>query len=347
MNKIIKFGIIGCGRISKQHLASIENLPQARLIAVCDAKEDRAKEIGTAHQVAWYKNYHNLLKRNDIDVVSICTPHSLHAPMGMDVAKAGKHALIEKPLGINLKEADRMLKIFLKLKKKIFPVLQVRFNPALRLAKKTIAQKELGRINNAALVIRWTRPQDYYDKVDWHGTKRMEGGSFLSQGIHYLDALQWLLGPVESIFAKKDRVGHKNIEVEDILIAIMKFKNGAYATIEFTTCTYPRNLECSISILGSQGSIKIGGQAINEIELWEVKNRPKPILPPMPLIGISGNDLFQGVCPNHIFVYQEVIKYFSNLPGEHTDALEARKSLEIIEAIYNSTKTKRELFLNQ
>jgi len=342
--KKINFALIGCGRISAQHFAAMEKLPEVQLRAVCDIKEGRAKEAAKKYKVDWYADYRQLLKRNDIDVVSICTPNGLHVPMGMAAASAGKYVLLEKPLGITLRQVDRMLKHFQKKQKKLFAVLQVRFNPPLQFLKQIVATDKLGRLYNAALVVRWFRPQSYFDNDEWRGTKRLDGGSLLNQGIHYVDVLQWLLGPVESVFAKKDRVAHK-IETEDTVVAILHFKNKAYATIEFSICTYPRNLECSISILGSRGTVKVGGQALNEIELWEVENLPKPNLAPSLAPNIYANGLYQGSCPNHVFVYQEIVNYFCRRPNQHIDGYKARNSLEIVEAIYQSAKRKKEIHL--
>lgn len=342
--KKINFALIGCGRIAARHFAAMEKLPQIQLRAVCDIKEGRAKEAAKKYKVDWYTDYRQLLKRNDIDVVSICTPNGLHVPMGMAAASAGKNVLLEKPLGIKLGQVDKMLRYFQQKQKKLFVVLQVRFNPPLQFLKQLIVANKLGRLYNAALVVRWFRPQSYFDNDKWRGTKRLDGGSLLNQGIHYIDVLQWLLGPVKSVFAKKDRVAHK-IEVEDIVVAILQFKNNAYATIEFTICTYQRNLECSISILGSKGTVKIGGQAVDKIEVWEVENLNKPKLLPCLKPNVYSNGLYRGSCPNHIYVYQELVNHFNNEKYHIIDGFEARNSLEIVEAIYLSALRKKEIKL--
>jgi UDP-N-acetyl-2-amino-2-deoxyglucuronate dehydrogenase len=341
----IKFGLIGCGRISAQHFSVIKAITEIELRAVCDIKEDRAKEVAKKYKVDWYKDYRELLKRNDIDLVSICTPNGLHVPIGIDAAKEGKDVVMEKPLGINLREVDRLLNYFKKAKRKLFAVLQVRFNPSAQTVKKIIEENKLGRINSVALVVRWQRPQKYFDQDEWRGTKRLDGGTLLNQGIHYVDLLQWLLGPVKSVFAKKDTIAHQ-IEIEDIAIALLKFKSGAYATLEFTICTYPKNLECSISILGSKGTIKIGGLAANELEIWEVEKLPRPVLSSCLPPNVYAKGLYQGSCPNHIFVYQNIVKYYKGDKSAFvTNGYEARKSLEIVEAIYRSAEKDKEIFL--
>jgi UDP-N-acetyl-2-amino-2-deoxyglucuronate dehydrogenase len=328
----MRLGLIGCGHISEKHFEAITMIPRIELKAVCDIKEDRMAK----YKVDKYQDYKKLLKRKDIDLISICTPSGLHVQMGMDVANAGKDALIEKPLGINLKEVDNLIEYFKEKKRKLYAVLQVRFNPPLIALKNAIGK--MGKIYNAAMVVRWQRPQKYFDQDEWRGTKKMDGGTLLNQGIHYVDILQWLLGPVESVFAKKDRIAHK-IEIEDIVVAILRFKSGTYATLEFTICTYPRNLEASISVLGEKGTVKIGGQAADKIEVWEVKDLPRPILTEGITPNVYAEGLYQGSCPNHQKVYQSIINKTA------TDGKEARKSLEIIEAIYKSADTNKEVFL--
>lgn len=340
----IKFGLIGCGRISNQHLASISLLPEAELIAVCDIKENRAKAVAEQYKVDWYSDYHDLLKRDDIDVVCICTPHGLHASMAIDAAKSGKHVLMEKPLGLSEKEISDMFLAFRENHRKLYPVLQVRYNPPLRFLKSVLDQNGLGKIHNAAFVARWNRPQKYFDDDEWRGTKDMEGALLFSQGTHYIDVLHWLLGPVDSVFAKKSTVGHM-IETDDLALALLKFKNGTFATLEFTLCTYPKNLECSLSVLGSKGTVKISGAALNELEIWEVEGIARPTLAAGFNPNVYAGGLYQGSPPNHAYVYQDLIKDLKGLPNSHISALEAEKSLAISTAIYRSAAEGKEIFL--
>lgn len=331
-SKILRVGLIGCGRISRQHLAAISALRgQIKLAAVCDANSKKAEGIGSAYNVPFYADYRELLARKDLDLVTICTPNGLHYPMGKAAALAGKHALIEKPLGINLREADDLIRVFKKKKKELMVVMQVRHNQALRAAKEVIQRGGLGKIYNATLTVRWSRPQSYFQEASWRGKKSLDGGALLNQGIHYVDALQWLLGRVKSVYGKVDRVAH-NIQTEDEAFSLLEFKNGAYGLIEFTICAYPRNLECSITILGERGTVKLGGKAIDEIEFWEVKNYPKPEIQEITTPGFSGSS------PHHLFVYQDIVNHFRRGEKVFFEGKEARKSLEVIEAIYKSAK---------
>lgn len=340
VSKKIRFGLIGCGQISSRHIKSIKVLKNAQLVTVCDLVEQRAKQ----YNVDWTTNYHNLIKRDDLDVISVCTPNGLHTQMGIDIARAGKHCLMEKPLGLNLKDADRLINAFKKSGKKLFAVKQVRFNPTVLALKDAVSNKKLGKINNAALVVRWCRPQEYYDRDAWRGTRKLDGGALLNQGIHYIDILQWILGPVVSVYAKIDTIGHK-IEIEDIALAILKFKSGAYATVEFTLSTYPCNLECSLTVLGKQGTLKLGGPAMDSIEIWQVANCPKPLIKNVLAPNVYAGGLYQGSCPNHIFVYQNIVNHLRKGEKILTDGYEARKSLEIVEAVYRSAKQNKEIKL--
>jgi len=337
--KTLKVGLVGCGRIATQHLTAIKVLRnQIKLVAVCDSNPKKAKEVGLEYRVPFYTNYRDLLKRKDIDLVIICTPNGFHYPMGMAAVRAGKHVLLEKPLAINLKEADDLIRAFKKRKKELLVVMQVRYNQALRVLKKTIQAGKLGKIYNATLTIRWSRPQSYFEEADWRGKKSLDGGAFLNQGIHYLDALQWLLGGVKSVYGKIDRVAHR-IETEDEVFSLVRFKNGAYGLVEFTICAYSQNLECSITILGQKGTVKLGGKAINEIEFWQVKNCPRPKIqekiPPD----------FKGSSPHHLFVYRDIVNYFKKGKEPFFSGEEARKSLETLEAVYKSAKQNKEIRL--
>lgn len=345
MNKKIKFGLIGCSRISKQHFGSMEYLKdKIQLIALCDKIETKAREFGKKYNVDWYTDYKKMLTGNDIEIVSICTPNGLHAEMAIATANSRKHALVEKPIALNIQEVDQMINVFEKNDRKLFVVKQVRFNPTVMVVKKVIDQGKLGKIYSANLTVRWTRPQSYFDQVPWRGTKKLDGGALLNQGDHYIDTLQWLLGPVKSVFAKTDTVAHQ-IETEDEAFAVLQFTSGAYTTIEFTINTYPHNLECSITILGSKGSIKIGGNALDQIEIWEVENYPQPQIKDNIPQRAYDLDLFQGASPRHLLVYQNIIDHFNNNDDISMDGREARKSVEIVQAIYQSAKTNKEITL--
>lgn len=342
---MINIGLIGCGRISRMHFSSIAMLPELKLKAVCDNKPDVLRQHQEKYKVAGFLDYQELLAEPEIDLIVICTPNGLHYPMAKDAFNAGKHVLSEKPVAIELEEIDHLIELSEEKNLKFFAVKQVRYNPPVRILREAILNQHLGRIFSASLIVRWARPQEYYTESDWRGTRELDGGSLLNQGIHYVDILQWLLGEVEMVYGKIDTVNH-DIQIEDEAFALLKFKNGAYANLEFTINTYPHNLECSLTVLGEYGSVKLSGAAMNEIEFWHVKDFPKPTLPSGIPPNIYADGMYQGSCPNHIFVYQDIIKYFKENAGDFISGKEARKSLAIVKKIYESARLQKEVILS-
>ncbi|MCD4762213.1 Gfo/Idh/MocA family oxidoreductase [bacterium] len=342
--KNLNFGLIGCGVISKTHFSAISSLPNTKLVAVCDTDEGRAKTVGDEQGVEWYSDHKALLEREDVDVVAICTPHGTHAEIGIDAANAGKHALMEKPLTLNSEDAEKLLEAFKKNNKKIFSVIQVRYNPTILALKKIIDNNKLGKINNAALVVRWYRPDSYFVDDGWRGTLSQDGGLLFSQGIHYVDILRWLMGPVKSVYGKAMIAAH-DIEMDDLVIANIEFANSAMATLEIGLCTYPKNLECSLIVMGKKGTVKIAGSALNEIAAWEVDGMPQPELEPCVKPNVYKGGQYQGSCPNHVFVYKDLINDLINGTSLCTDGEEAKKAMELSEAIYKSSKSGNPTFL--
>lgn len=344
-NKPLGVGVIGLGRISPRHIEdSIKQIKELRLVAVCDINSKLAREVGKKEQVPFYKQYQDLIKNKDVEIVAVCTPNGLHYPMGKAVAQTGKHCVMEKPVSLNYKQALNLVSNFKRSKGILFPVLQVRYNPAVRTLKDFVANGSLGKIYTASVIIRWTRPQEYFFQSNWRGTFKMDGGSLLSQGIHYIDVLQHVLGKAKSVYAKLDTVAHK-IEVEDIANAIIDFESGARANLEFTVCTYPHNLECSITVLGENGTIKMGGQAMNTCEIWEVKNQPKPVIHD----GISPNQyaggLYVGSCPNHYAIYKNIVDVLVYHKSSFIKASDPLESMRIIDGIRKSSLQKKEIVL--
>lgn len=334
--KVYNFGVIGCGRIAPAHIEAITNLKDAHLIGITDIITQKAEELGKKFNTPVYTNK-ELIHNPDVDVISICTPNGTHTDIAREALRAGKHVLIEKPLSLSLEDFDDLVKVAQQTQKKIFAVKQVRYNPPLIALKSLLEHNGLGKIYSASLIIRWNRPEKYYTESNWKGTKKMDGGGLLTQGIHYIDILQWLLGPVEKVFGIIDTKAH-NIEIEDVANAILVFKTGVFANIEFTLCTYSKNLECSITLLGEKGSVKVGGTAVNELEMWDVENIPKPQLRPGLKPNMYASGLYYGSCPNHIFTYIDLIKSLNNEKNNAVNYMEARKTIEIIMAIYESAK---------
>ncbi len=338
---IVRFGLLGCGRIAKMHLSSIASIEGSELAAICDI-DKKKRTVAKKLNVPFYTDYKKMLKRNDIDIISICTPNGMHFKMARDTILSGKHVLLEKPITLNLRDNDNLINLAKDHEKHFFAVKQVRFNPAIQALKQAIKENKFKKIHSAALVVRWQRPQKYFDESNWRGSKKLDGGTLVNQGIHYIDILQWILGPVKSVFGKKATLAH-NIEIEDFATAIITFKNRCYATVEFSVNTYPKNLECSITVLGEKGSVKLSGSAMNKIEFWHVEDCPKPDIENGLSPNIYANGMYQGSCPNHIFVYQEILNVLKGDNITYTDGHDARKSLELVQAIYTSSELGKEI----
>jgi len=341
--KKVRFGLVGCGRIADQHLNSIKKYKKrAKIVAVCDAVKKRARQTSANYKIKdWFVDYKKMLQRRDIDVVSICTPNGLHKDMAIKAAETGKHAIVEKPLAIKVKDIDEMITAFKKNKKNLFAVLQVRHNPPIRYTKNFIANKGLGKIYYANLTIRWYRPSDYF-KESWRGTKKLDGGSLLNQGVHYIDILQWILGMPKAVFAQTLNLCHK-IEIEDTVFAILQLKNRGWTSIEFTLCNYPKNSECSLSITGEKGNIKIGGAALDKIERWNVPCKREPKLEKSISPNIYANGMYQGSCPYHFLIYKNLLDVLQKNMKNQISGEEAKKSIQIIEAIYCSSAHEKKI----
>ena len=267
-SQTFRVGLVGCGRISKNHLEAIDKIDGLELIAVCDIDPERAKRAGAEWKVPYFKSYERMLAESKTDVVTIATPSGLHPAQGIAAAEAGKHVVMEKPMAISLTGADALLHACDKAGVQLFVVKQNRLNPPVQLLKRAVDRNRFGRIYLASCAVHWARPQEYYDQAPWRGTWEFDGGAFMNQASHYVDLIQWLMGPVESVMAKTATLARR-IETEDTGVAILKFRNGALGSIEVTMLAYPRNLEGSITVLGEKGSVKIGGTAVNKVEYWQ------------------------------------------------------------------------------
>jgi len=337
MIEVLRFGIIGCGRVAPRHAKYITSLPGAKLVAVADIVDSRAEHYASEYSVDAYHDYHELLDREDIDVVNICTPSGLHGSIGIEAARAGKHLIVEKPIALNTDDADALIAEAEAAGVKLCVVLQNRYNPPMQDAYEVVQNGALGKLLLGNATVRWFRPQEYYED-DWHGTWAMDGGALMNQCIHHIDALQWLMGDVKSVQAYTATLAHE-IEVEDVGVAILKFSSGALGTIEGSTITYPENLEGSVAIFGERGSIKVGGTALNRRVFWKIDGQleleremlTQDQLDPPSVYGYS-----------HRHVIADMIDAISEDRSPKTNGAEARRSLEIVLKIYESARTGRE-----
>lgn len=336
----LRFGIIGCGRVAPRHAQSINQLDSTELVAVADVKDARAASFAADHGGAHYADYRRLLDRSDVDAVSVCVPSGMHAQIAIDAMQAGKHVLVEKPIAIRLEDADRMIEVARQEGVTMAVVLQNRYNHPMQQVRKLIDEGRLGRLYLGNACVRWFRPQSYYQD-EWHGTWAMDGGALMNQSIHHIDALQWFMGPVASVNAYTATLAHE-MEAEDVGVASLRFVSGALGVIEGSTLTWPQNLEGSVAVFGERGSVKIGGTALNRITLWKVDGQ---------LEQESEILTSQRVDPPSVYGYshREVIRNFAEsvLAGvqPHTTGQEARRSLELVLAIYESAREHKEVHL--
>ncbi|MEN6348178.1 MAG: Gfo/Idh/MocA family oxidoreductase [Syntrophomonas sp.] len=329
---MIKIGLIGCGRISKNHFEAIADNPQIECIACCDILEERVRLAAEKYNIPnWTTKFEEMLQDPKIELISICTPSGLHPEHGIMAANAGKHVLSEKPMGIRLKDADALISACQEAGVKLFVVLQNRLNPAIRLVRRAFEEGRFGKIYMITSNVFWTRPQDYYDMASWRGTWALDGGAFMNQASHYVDMVQWFGGPINGVKSTTATLA-RNIEAEDTGSAIIRFKNGAIGSINVTMLTYPKNLEGSITIIGENGTVRVGGVAINKIEHWEFVD----VQDYDELIEQANTNPSSVYGFGHSGFYGSVINCLEGKSEAASDGIEGRKSLSLLEQIYNN-----------
>jgi predicted dehydrogenase len=263
---MLRFALFGCGRIAQKHAALLGNqkIPGAALVGVCDITEEKAKVLSGTYSVPYFTNPDEMIRTTNPDVIVILTDSGKHAEHTIQLAKYGKHLVVEKPMAVNPEDAVRMIEACRQHHCKLFVVKQNRYNKPVVLIRKDLEEGRFGKLFMASVRVRWCREQSYYDLADWRGTKEHDGGVLGNQAIHFIDMLQWMAGDLESVTAKGMTAG-VNIEAEDTVAVLLKFKNGAIGTFEATTAVRPKDMEGSISILGEKGAVEIGGIALNKI----------------------------------------------------------------------------------
>ncbi len=340
---MLNFALVGCGRIAKRHseLLGLRQIDGAQLVAVCDLDEPKAKSIGEQFSIPSYTDMHQMMRSEKIDAVVVLTESGNHARNVVELAQYGKHIVVEKPMALTLNDADAMIQACDKAGGKLFVVKQNRFNVPVVKLREALDHERFGKLVLGTVRVRWCRPQEYYDQAPWRGTWAMDGGVLTNQASHHVDMLEWLMGDVESVFARGTTALAK-IEAEDTAVVTLKFRNGALGVIEATTATRPKDLEGSISILGEGGTVEIAGFAVNKMKTWSFVD-PKP----------GDDDVMEKYSVNppnvygfgHQAYYEYVVNCISNNGPHLVDGLVGRKSLELINAIYESIETGKEVFL--
>ena len=340
---MLKFALIGCGRISKRHseLLGLNQIKGASLCAVCDVDINKASNIGKKFNIPYYTNMHDMAKSEKIDVFVILTESGNHAKNVIELTKYSKHIIVEKPMALTLQDSDSMIQACENVGVKLFVVKQNRFNvPVIKLREALLAGR-FGKLILGTIRVRWCRPQKYYDQDQWRGTWLMDGGVLTNQASHHIDLLEWMMGDVESVFAKSTTALAK-IEAEDTAVVTLKFKNGALGIIEATTATRPNDLEGSISILGDGGTVEIGGFAVNEMKFWNFSNFTPGDEKVMEEYSVNPPNVYGF---GHKAYYDYVVDCISNNGPHLVDGLIGRRSLELINAIYVSIESGKEVFL--
>ena len=327
----LRFAIIGCGRIAKRHAEQI--LRVGILVAVCDIVKQKADEFAILYQAKPYYSLQSLLaNEKDITVLSICTPNGLHASHSILALQAGVNVLCEKPLCIKIGDGNNMIKAAINANKKLFVVKQNRFNPPIVFLKNLIEKKILGEIYSFQINCFWNRTPDYY--CNWKGTKMMDGGTLYTQFSHFIDLLYWLLGDVDTVKSTIKNFAHPNIEIEDTGIVNFEMKNGAIGTLNYTVNSFEKNMEGSFTLFAKNGTVKVGGQYLNELAYCHVMGVEVPDLPKGN--PANGYGFYQGSMSNHDKVYENIGAALKNVGYDFASGEEGLKTVKIIEKIYNS-----------
>lgn len=333
-NRKIRIAIVGCGRISNNHFGSIEkHAANIELAAVCDNNPAVLAEHTNKYEVPGYLHLDDMLKAENLDMVALCTPSGIHPDQAVMAAKFGVNVMTEKPMATRWQDGVRMVKACDEAGVRLFVVKQNRLNTTLQLLKRAVTEKRFGKIHMVHLNVFWTRPQSYYDQGNgWRGTWEFDGGAFMNQASHYVDLLDWLIGPVDKVQAMMSTT--RDIEVEDTGVLNVRWRNGALGSMSVTMLTYPKNLEGSITILGEKGTVRVGGVAVNDIQLWQFEE-PKDYDQQIQIANYETTSVYGF---GHPLYYTNVIEVLRGNAEPETDGREGLKSLELLIAAYLSAR---------
>lgn len=329
MKETVNFAIVGCGHISKTHIAALKEIAGAKLTAVCDKSAERAQAVADAENVRAYGDIDKLLEDKDVDAVIIMTASGMHADMGIKAARAHKHVIVEKPIDIKVDKARRLIGECKKNNVKLSCIFQHRFDADTMALKKAIEENKLGQLNSGCCHTKWYRGQEYYDEVGWRGTKELDGGgALINQSIHQLDLFQYLMGEVEEVFGYAATRAHVRIDVEDVAMAVLKFKNGAMGILEANVCAYP-GFVTRIDVCGSDGTVILEN---NTVQQWKLKNGEE-------YVGTKTN------LPHRIQL-EDIVQAIKEDREPAVNGEEALKSLILVDAIYRSGQTGKPVKVN-
>ncbi|KAA3650503.1 MAG: gfo/Idh/MocA family oxidoreductase [Bacteroidetes bacterium] len=337
MSGKIKFAIVGAGRIGQRHAKMVEVNSDAELVALIDSDTSKKEELESTFKVSFFASTEDFYRSGiEVDVVNVCTPNYLHAVQSMEALRHKCHVVVEKPMALSKKDAEQVIHLSLQMNKRVFCVMQNRYSPPSQWLKEILDKKLLGEIYLANVNCFWNRDADYYkggDATYWKGKLDQDGGTLFTQFSHFLDMMYWLLGDITNISARFFDFNHQHTtEFEDSGIVQFDFVNGGAGSINYSTSVYNTNMESSISIIGEKGSVKVGGQYMNEIVYCNIENYEQPVLQDT----LPPNDYgkYKGSAANHQFVIQNVVDTLLKGETVTTNSLEGLKVVEIIENIY-------------
>lgn len=338
-NQVVRFAVVGCGHIGKRHVEMVINNPGAQLVALCDPKP--AKDLGIEkYQVPLFASLEELLQSDlEMEVIVIATPNGLHAEMAIQSLRALKHVVIEKPLALNKADAEKVIFTALHHHRQVFAVMQNRYSPPSEWIKEMITHDRLGRINMVQVNCYWNRDERYYKKGEsWHGDKKLDGGTLFTQFSHFVDVMYWLFGDIANIQGRMIDFNHENLtDFEDSGVISFDFVEGGMGVLNFSTSCWDKNFESSLTVIAEKGTVKIGGQYMNEVEYCHVKDYEfvelAPANPP--------NDYgpYKGSAANHVYIIQNVVDVLQGKASITTNALEGLKVVDIIERIYQACQS--------
>lgn len=337
MSESIKFAVVGCGHIGKRHAEMIYLNPEAELVALCDNLEPEQLGI-EKYAVPFYHSYTEMMEAHpEIDVVNIATPNGLHAIQAIKALKLGFHVVVEKPLGLNKSEAEDIIFTALHKNRHVFAVMQNRYSPPSVWIKNLVEGGTLGRINMVQVNCYWNRDERYYGNSAWHGDEKLDGGTLFTQFSHFIDVMYWLFGDIDDIQGTLTDFNHQQLtDFEDSGTLNFRFVDGGLGVLNFSTSCWDKNFESSLTILAERGTVKIGGQYMNEVEYCHIKDYQMPELP----AANPANDYgpYKGSAANHVYLIENVIDVLKNRGSITTNALEGLKVVDIIERMYKSAK---------
>lgn len=339
-NRKVRFAIVGSGHIGKRHAEMIRRNPESTLVAMCDIKSKN--DLGLSDvDVPFFNSVQDLFSSGiDFDVVNVCSPNGLHAEHTLIALENKKHVVIEKPMALTVADCEKIIFKALQVSRQVFCVMQNRYSPPSIWIKEVVDKNLLGNIYMVQLNCYWNRDERYYTGKNWKGSADLDGGTLFTQFSHFIDIMYWLFGDITDIQGKFNDFTHGSLTAfEDSGFVNFSFVNGGMGSINYSTSVWDKNLESSITIIGEKGSIKIGGQYMNEVEYCHIENYTMPQLPPASPANDYGS--YKGSAANHHFIIENVIDTLKGRTIATTNALEGLKVVDIIERIYSLRKLKK------